>query len=46
MHDRLVHHYFEINLDVLWVTLTDDLPALIQALPDPAIGDDPPSAAP
>ena len=28
MRDRLVHHYFDIDLDVLWATLTDDLPAL------------------
>ncbi|MGH3813520.1 MAG: HepT-like ribonuclease domain-containing protein, partial [Pseudonocardiaceae bacterium] len=25
MRDRLVHHYFDINLDVLWTTVTDDL---------------------
>ena len=28
MRDRLAHHYFDIDLDVLWATLTDDLPAL------------------
>ena len=33
--DRLVHHYFDIDLDVLWATVTDDLPALLRALPDP-----------
>ncbi|HVX18263.1 MAG TPA: HepT-like ribonuclease domain-containing protein [Acidimicrobiales bacterium] len=33
MRDRLVHHYFDINLDVLWSTVTEDLPALIAALP-------------
>jgi uncharacterized protein with HEPN domain len=27
MRDRLVHHYFDINLDVLWSTVTDDRPA-------------------
>jgi uncharacterized protein with HEPN domain len=26
MRDRLVHHYFDINLDVLWSTVTNDLP--------------------
>lgn len=26
--DRLTHHYFEVNLDVLWSTVTADLPAL------------------
>jgi uncharacterized protein with HEPN domain len=33
MRDRLVHHYFDINLEVLWTTITDDLPALLAALP-------------
>jgi uncharacterized protein with HEPN domain len=32
--DRLVHHYFDINLDVLWQTATEDLPALLGLLPD------------
>ena len=30
--DRLTHHYFDVNLDVLWSTVTDDLPALLAAL--------------
>jgi uncharacterized protein with HEPN domain len=34
MRDRLVHHYFDINLDVLWQTVTVDLPELLQALED------------
>jgi uncharacterized protein with HEPN domain len=38
MRDRLVHHYFDINLDVLWSTVTQDLPALLEQLPRP---DDP-----
>ena len=29
LRHRLVHAYFDINLDVLWQTLQDDLPALI-----------------
>ena len=33
MRDRLVDHYFDIDLDVLWATITDDLPALLSALP-------------
>jgi uncharacterized protein with HEPN domain len=33
MRDRLVHHYFDIDLDVLWATIQDDLPALLAALP-------------
>lgn len=34
MRDRLVHHYFDINLDVLWATIHDDLPALLAAIPE------------
>lgn len=33
MRDRLIHHYFDINLDILWQTLSDDLPRLLDALP-------------
>jgi uncharacterized protein with HEPN domain len=36
MRDRLVHHYFEINLDVLWSTVIVDLPRLLDAVPDAA----------
>jgi uncharacterized protein with HEPN domain len=32
--DRLVHHYFDIDLDVLWATVTEDLPMLLNLLPD------------
>lgn len=32
MRDRLVHHYFDIDLDVLWTTVTDDLPRLLAAM--------------
>ena len=32
MRDRLVHHYFDINLDVLWSTVTEDLPTLLSPL--------------
>ena len=38
MRDRLIHHYFEINLDVLWTTITHDLPKLLAALPRPEDG--------
>ena len=34
MRDRLVHHYFDIDLDVLWQTVTEDLPELLARLPD------------
>lgn len=33
MRDRLIHHYFDIDLDILWATITDDLPALLACLP-------------
>ncbi len=29
MRDRLIHSYFDVNLDVVWETVTDDLPPLI-----------------
>ena len=32
MKNRLVHAYFDINLDILWATVQDDLPDLITAL--------------
>ena len=34
MRDRLVHHYFAIDLDILWSTITNDLPAMLEALGD------------
>lgn len=30
--DRLVHHFFDIDLDVLWLTVTGDLPDLLRVL--------------
>ncbi|MGH3635050.1 HepT-like ribonuclease domain-containing protein [Mycobacterium sp.] len=33
MRDRLVHHYFDINLDILWRTVTEELPSLLETLP-------------
>ena len=33
--DRLVHHYFDIDLDVLWSTVTEDLPELLKVVPRP-----------
>ena len=32
LRDRLIHGYFDINLDVVWETVTDDLPPLIAQL--------------
>ena len=39
MRDRLVHHYFDIDLDVLWSTVQGDLPALLALLPPPEPAD-------
>lgn len=33
MRDRLIHHYFDIDLDILWATVTQDLPRLLDVLP-------------
>jgi uncharacterized protein with HEPN domain len=30
--NRLIHGYFDINLDIVWDTVTVDLPALVVAL--------------
>ena len=35
MRDRLVHHYFDIDLDVLWSTIEVDLPSLLRVVPRP-----------
>ncbi len=32
MRNRLIHAYFDIDLDVLWRTVIEDLPPLIAAL--------------
>jgi uncharacterized protein with HEPN domain len=32
MRHRLVHAYFDINLDILWKTVHGDLPPLVQIL--------------
>lgn len=32
MRNRLIHAYFDIDLDLVWDTVTDDLPPLIAAL--------------
>ena len=32
MRHRLVHAYFDINLDILWQTVQQDLPPLAEAL--------------
>lgn len=37
MRHRLVHAYFDINLNILWKTIQDDLPLLISAVDPIAI---------
>ena len=32
MRHRLVHAYFDINLDILWKTVQEDLPPLVRIL--------------
>ena len=32
MRNRLNHAYFDVDLDVVWTTVTEDLPALLPAL--------------
>ena len=32
MRDRLIHGYYDVNLDVVWETTTEDLPALISRM--------------
>jgi uncharacterized protein with HEPN domain len=32
MRNRLIHAYFDIDLDVLWGTIVDDLPPFIENL--------------
>jgi len=32
MRNRLIHAYFSINLDVVWITSKDDIPSLITEL--------------
>jgi uncharacterized protein with HEPN domain len=32
MRNRLIHGYFDLDLDVVWATLVDDLPPLIAIL--------------
>ena len=40
MRNRLVHAYFDINLDIVWKTVSEDLPRLISLL-EPVIPSEP-----
>jgi len=39
MRNRLIHAYFDVDLDRVWDTVTDDLPPLIAALETPAVSE-------
>lgn len=32
MRNRLIHAYFDVDLDIVWTTVTDDLPGLLLAV--------------
>ncbi len=32
MRDRLIHGYFDVNLDIIWKTAKNDLPPLIEKI--------------
>jgi len=32
MRDRLIHGYYDVDLDVVWETATEDLPGLVEKL--------------
>ena len=32
MRNRLIHGYFDINTDVVWTTITNEIPALLPSL--------------
>jgi uncharacterized protein with HEPN domain len=32
MRNRLIHAYFDVDLDIVWTTVSEDLPALLPAL--------------
>ena len=38
MRNRLIHAYFDVDLDIVWTTVEDDLPSLLSAL-DEALGE-------
>ncbi len=40
MRNRLIHAYFDINLDILWATVQDSLPVLIRLLESALVEDE------
>jgi uncharacterized protein with HEPN domain len=50
MRNRLIHAYFDVDLDIVWTPIEDDLPSLLVALDealadiDPRVPHSPPAA--
>ena len=34
VRDRLIHHYFGVNLDIVWQIVRIELPKVIEQLPE------------
>lgn len=34
MRDKLMHHYFGVNLETIWITLEEDIPTLKKQIKD------------
>ncbi|MCY7272555.1 MAG: DUF86 domain-containing protein [Phormidesmis sp. CAN_BIN44] len=32
MRNRIIHAYFDVDLDIVWKTVTEDFPPLVDAL--------------
>ena len=41
MRNRLIHAYFDVNLDIVWQTVTDELPPLVKLLEQLLVSSDP-----
>jgi uncharacterized protein with HEPN domain len=39
MRNRLIHGYDQVDLDIVWVVVTSDLPALVAQLDQSTAGD-------
>ena len=42
MRHRLVHGYFDVNLDIVWTTLAQDLPGLLETIENVLLTEDTP----
>ena len=34
MRHRLIHGYYDLDLDIIWSTVSEDIPPLVQVLED------------